>query len=284
MSVHFSCTLCGRCCHDLRLPLSVDEALKWIARGGNVQLFCDAIVWPQEPPPGDALARHRRRRSFAAHSGTLPVRVTVTLVAVFEGACPNLRPDMTCGAYEQRPRVCRIYPAEVNPFLPLDPAAKACPADAWSDAGPLLMHAGQIVNADTAALVAQSRESDERDRFAKARLCALLGYDTAALANEGFAVYAPQRQRLEAALRAALQAARQSGAPPDNREPGSSHAWRFMTNRSTTLATLRSIGAIAQLSEQPPGAAQALTYLGFFDSDVDSDRRDSPDTPETYRL
>jgi Fe-S-cluster containining protein len=284
MSVHFSCTLCGRCCHDLRLPLSVDEALEWIARGGDAQLFCDAIVWPQEPPPGDALAQHRRRRSFAAHSGTLPVRVTVTLVAAFEGACPNLRPDMTCGAYEQRPRVCRIYPAEVNPFLPLDPAAKACPADAWSADGPLLMQAGRIVNADTAALVAQSREADERDRFAKARLCELLGYDTAALANEGFAVYAPEHQRLEAALQAAQRAARQSRVSPDDREPGSSHAWRFMTNRSTTLATLRSIGAIAGLPEEPPGAAQAPTYLGFFDSDVDSDRRDSPDTPETHRL
>ncbi|WP_338000302.1 hypothetical protein [Burkholderia gladioli] len=43
MTVHFSCTMCGRCCHDLRLPLSIDEALAWLARGGEVQLFCDAI-------------------------------------------------------------------------------------------------------------------------------------------------------------------------------------------------------------------------------------------------
>lgn len=261
MSVHFSCTLCGRCCHDLRLPLSVDEALGWIARGGDVQLFCDAIVWPQEPLPSDALAQYRRRRSFAAHSGTLPVRVTVTLVAAFEGACPHLRPDMTCGAYEERPRVCRIYPAEVNPFLPLDPAAKACPSDAWSDAGPMLMRAGQIANADTATFIAQSHDADERDHVAKMYLCALLGYDTAALANEGFAVYAPERLTLDAAL----QAAQRSSALLKDSQPRSPRPWRFISNRTMTLKTLRSVGAVVALTEDPLGSAQSPAYLGFFD-------------------
>jgi hypothetical protein len=69
--------------------------------------------------------------------------------------------------------VCRIYPAEVNPFLPLDPAAKACRSDAWSDANPVFMRAGQITNAEI-AFIAQSREADERDRVAKTCLCALL--------------------------------------------------------------------------------------------------------------
>nr|WP_279612550.1 YkgJ family cysteine cluster protein [Paraburkholderia phymatum] len=262
--------MCGRCCHDLRLPLAIDEALDWIARGGEVQLFCDAIVWPQEPQQTDLLAQHRKRRSFAAHSGRLPVRVTVTLVAAFDGPCPNLRPDMSCGAYDRRPRVCRIYPAEVNPFLKLDPAAKACPADAWSDAGPVLVHAGQIANADTAALIAQSHEADERDRVAKAHLCALLGYDSAALANEGFAVYAPSRHRLEAALRAA----RESGAQFDHLQPRSSLPWHIITNRSTSLATLRSIGANARQAEDRFRPAEAPAYLGFFDEDIsDSDRR-----------
>nr|WP_224100539.1 YkgJ family cysteine cluster protein [Paraburkholderia caribensis] len=190
------------------------------------------------------------------------------------GRC--LRPDMSCGAYQRRPRVCRIYPAEVNPFLPLDPAAKVCPSDAWSDAGPVLMRAGRIANADTAALIAQSREADERDRVAKTYLCALLGYDTAALANEGFAVYAPARPRLEAALRAAQQ----SGATLDDAEPRSSHPWQFITNRSTTLATLRSIGASAGWAEDPSGPAHAPAYLGFFDEDIgDGDRTDSPRAP-----
>lgn len=280
MSIHFSCTMCGRCCHDLRLPLAIDEALEWIARGGEVQLFCDAIVWPQEPLQSDTLAQHRRRRSFAAHSGTLPVRVTVTLVATFAGPCPNLRPDMSCGAYDRRPRVCRIYPAEVNPFLKLDPAAKACPADAWSDAGPVFMRAGQIANADTAALIAQSRGADERDRVAKTHLCELLGYDTAALANEGFAVYAPSRLRLEAAL----QAARESGAQLNDLEPRSSHPWHFITNRSTTLATLQSIGASAGQAEDRSRSAEVPAYLGFFDEDIsESDRQNSSHSPGPFQ-
>jgi Fe-S-cluster containining protein len=278
MSVHFSCTMCGRCCHDLRLPLAVDEALAWIARSGDVQLFCDAIAWPQEPPDSDALAQYRRHRSFAAHSGVLPVRVTVTLVAAFAGPCPHLRADMACGAYDQRPRVCRIYPAEINPFVPLNPAAKACPSDAWSNAHPLLMRAGQLVDPDTAALIAQSREADRRDRVAKAYLCMLLGYDTAALANEGFAVYAPQRMRLQAALRAAQQ----SSAHVDDPEPRSAHPWRVITNRSTTLATLRSIGAMASTDAEVPRSAQTPTYLGFFaDDTANGERCKPPDAPGT---
>jgi Fe-S-cluster containining protein len=261
MPVHFSCTKCGGCCHDLRLPLAVDEARAWIERGGDVQLFCDAIVWPQEPPADDGLAQHRRRRSFAALSGTLPVRVSVTLVAAFDGACPNLRPDMSCGAYAERPRVCRIYPAEVNPFVTLDPAAKACPADAWSTTQPLLMRAGRLVDADTAKLVAQSHEADERDRTTKAYLCALLGYDTAALANEGVAIYTPPR----ASLASALHAAQRACTPFDDPQPRSPYPWRLLTNRETTLTTLHSVGATADLTAHAPDQNEATpTYMGFF--------------------
>jgi Fe-S-cluster containining protein len=257
--------MCGRCCHDLRLPLSVDEAIAWIARSGDVQLLCDAIVWPQEPPASDALAQHRRRRSFAAQSGALPVRVSITLVAAFEGPCPNLGANMACGVYEDRPRVCRIYPAEVNPFVPFDPARKLCPSEAWSHDQPLFMRSGQLVDHDIAAQIAQSREADQRDRLAKAHLCMLLGYDTAAVANEGYAIYAPRRTQLQAAL----QAARQATAQIDDPEPRSPASWRFVTNRAATLDTLHSVGATAHASEGVPHSPQTPAYLGFFDSDME---------------
>ncbi|ALK34293.1 YkgJ family cysteine cluster protein [Burkholderia plantarii] len=263
MSLHFSCTMCGRCCHDLRLPLSVDEAITWLARGGEVQLFSDAIPWPEEPPPDDALAQHKRRRSFAAHCGTLPVRVSVTLVASFAGPCPHLRADMACGAYELRPRVCRIYPAEVNPALVLDPASKACPPEAWSPDRPPLIAGGQLVDAQTAELIAQSREADARDRLAKAFLYAQLGYDTTALANEGFAIHSPGRDQLAAAL----EAARLAAAYSDHHEPASPYPWHLITNRHATLATLQSIDASARLADAAPGA-DAPAYLGFFEADV----------------
>ncbi|MGN3960584.1 YkgJ family cysteine cluster protein [Burkholderia gladioli] len=267
MTVHFSCTMCGRCCHDLRLPLSVDEALAWLARGGEVQLFCDAIPWPEEPPLDNLLAQHRRRRSFAAACGALPVRVSVTLVASFAGPCPHLRADMACGAYEQRPRVCRIYPAEVNPALVLDPAAKACPPEAWTEDKPALIAGGQLVDAQTAELITQSREADQRDRLAKAGACALLGYDIAALANEGFAIYTPEPSRLAAALEAAKQTAGQ-GQHAEQIEPASPTPWTLLTNRAATLATLQSIDALAQLDAAASASRPELAYLGFFEGDA----------------
>ncbi|MEX3527371.1 MAG: hypothetical protein VB143_09090 [Burkholderia sp.] len=105
--------------------------------------------------------------------------------------------------------MCRIYPAEVNPALVLDPAAKACPPEAWTEGKPMLIAGGHLADVQTAELIAQSREADQRDRLAKAGVCALLGYHTAALANEGFAIYTPERLRLAAALDAANQAAAQ---------------------------------------------------------------------------
>lgn len=270
MSIHFSCTRCGRCCHDLRLPLSVDEAAAWLARGGNVQLFCDAIPWPGEPPGDPVLVRHRRQRSFAARCGALPVRVSVTLVAAFSGACPHLSADLTCGAYEQRPRVCRIYPAEVNPAVSLDPAAKACPPEAWAAGQPVFLSTGRLMDAPTAELIAQSRQADAHDRLTKAYLCAELGYDLAALANEGFVIYSPGSEPLRAALDTARKAASSERIANDDEtrhDPPAPHPWRYVSNRRGTLDTLREIDADARpVAPSQPG--DAFSYLGFFADDT----------------
>lgn len=45
--------------------------------------------------------------------------------------CPNLRADSLRGIYEDRPLVCRIYPMEVNLFIPLYTSNRACPPQAW---------------------------------------------------------------------------------------------------------------------------------------------------------
>ncbi|MBN3821364.1 YkgJ family cysteine cluster protein, partial [Paraburkholderia sp. Se-20369] len=142
--IDFACTACGKCCHDLRLPLTIDEARAWLQRGGHVELLCDAIPWPVEPEPDNALAAYKRARSTPALSGTLPVRVTTVITASYAGPCPNLQADMRCGIYLERPLVCRIYPAEINPFVELSPQGKSCPPDAWH-ATPLL-RAGSIVD------------------------------------------------------------------------------------------------------------------------------------------
>jgi Predicted Fe-S-cluster oxidoreductase len=144
--LNFACTMCGDCCHNLRLPLSVNEAIRWLECGGDVQVLCEAMPWPVEPSTDDGQVQHRRMRSFAAESGELPIRVMVTVAAAFDGACPHLQPDMRCGAYEARPNVCRIYPAEVNPFIELMLAHKACPPEAWAADRPSLIKGGRIVD------------------------------------------------------------------------------------------------------------------------------------------
>jgi hypothetical protein len=50
-------------------------------------------------PADDQKAAHRKRRSFAALSGSMPTRVVVILAANLAGACPNLMADMRCGIY-----------------------------------------------------------------------------------------------------------------------------------------------------------------------------------------
>lgn len=234
MPLHFSCTLCGLCCHGLRLPLGLAEARTWVEEGGDVELFCEAIPWPEEPPMEDGMAQHKRKRSFATSSGTLPVRVTVSLLATFAGPCPNLRSDMSCGIYERRPMACRIYPAEVNPFLSVEPAQKLCPPEAWQTETVLQDDDGSWADTTVAEAVESRRGTDYREAAMKGRLCQLLGITEAGLTNEGVVTHAPARSALLAALDAALVDARPDVMSPD---------WRLVSHRPNTLALLASAGA-----------------------------------------
>ncbi|MET0255648.1 MAG: YkgJ family cysteine cluster protein [Luteibacter sp.] len=258
MTIRFACTMCGRCCHGLRLPLGMAEAVAWLRDGNDVQLFCEAIPWPSEPPADNLPAMHKRRRSFEAMSGPLPVRVIVTLMASFDGPCPNLRPDMRCGIYERRPTTCRIYPAEVNPFIALEPKNKLCPPEAWATGDPIQFDDGRWADAELAGNIVRSRDTDMAEAVLKQRVCALLGCSTAALSNEGMVVHSPRQDAILAALEAVLDG---NAAAATN-----DVAWQLVTNRAQTLGALRDIGswhATAQ-SLQGPGMA----YLGYFEADV----------------
>jgi Fe-S-cluster containining protein len=253
MDINFECTMCGKCCHDLKLPLSVDEALVWLERGGDVQFLCEAVPWPDEPPADNLQAQHKRRRSFAASSGELPVRVVVVLAASFEGACPHLQANLSCGVYEKRPTVCRIYPAEINPFIELKPELKECPPEAWTPDKPLLMSGQHVVDAATFELIAKSRAADVSDAPTKARACLLLDIDAAALSNEGLVVHSPPMDLAIAALKRARE---NDGALEDVMQ------WKVVSNRRETVDTLTSIGATGVhyvKTDQP-----AFDYLGFF--------------------
>ncbi|MBR8141711.1 YkgJ family cysteine cluster protein [Burkholderia vietnamiensis] len=257
--IDFACTGCGRCCHDLRIPLTVAEATAWVQRGGGrVELLCDAMPWPVEPAPDDAFAAYKRPRSSPALSGALPIRVTVVITASHAGPCPNLLGDLRCGIYDERPLVCRIYPAEVNPFVPLTPDGKACPSDAWQHAP--LMRGGTIVDALTRENVARARAASEAETPLRARLAAALGIDTAAVANEGFAIHAPPADALLAALHALGAGSDAAAAAEPEPEPAPT-GWTLLTNRTVTADTLQSVGAASRLASDEAGARGR--YLGF---------------------
>ncbi len=252
MDLHFNCTLCGRCCQNLKLPLTVGEAIEWLARGHPVQVICDAMPWPGEPAVDDLQALHRRRRSFLAKSGSMTSSVVVILAANLAGRCPNLGSDLRCGLYERRPLVCRIYPAEINPFVRLDPRHKACPPEAWTADQPLIQREGRLVDAGIRENIERSRDADRSHVGVKQRVCRALNIDSAALANEGFVVHSPDQTALQAELTRA--AADPAAAAPDA-------AWRFVSNRSESVAALVSQGAIASLpADCPDGSGD---YLGF---------------------
>lgn len=235
MNLNFGCTQCGRCCHGLRLPLSVDESLVWLSQGNGIQVLCEAIPWPAEPPAGDFAAEYKRQRSFPAYSGSMPVRVLVTLVASFEGDCPNLTASGQCGIYEQRPAVCRIYPAEIHPYHPLVPSAKACPPEAWRAEQPVFMRADRLVDTATLALIDHARHTAELDVAMKARLCAQLDIRVAAFANEGYAVHAPEPAIASQAFEL-VRCTDESVAPHHE-------GWQFLSNNAELNATLKEIGA-----------------------------------------
>jgi Fe-S-cluster containining protein len=253
VDIHFDCTQCGRCCHNLKLPLSVDEAIRWAGNGHPVQILVEAAPAFEEPAAGSP-ERFRFDRSFPAMSGTIPIRVGVILAASFEGACPHLGPDMLCGDYEARPRVCRIYPAEVSPNIELAPAAKACPPEAWSDDHPVLLRGGIATDPALASLIEGHRAATLADVDAKARVCDALGINATAFLNEGYAVHSPE----PALLVESLAMTRLDGTSIDD-----GAQWRFATNRGATLAMLDLVEARAAKT------ASGADYIGFFDDDPD---------------
>jgi Fe-S-cluster containining protein len=233
---HFSCTQCGNCCSHLKIPLTAVESVDWLRSGHPVQVICEATPWPVEFPADDQKSAHRWRRSFAAVSGAMPIRVVAILAARIDGACPNLLPDLRCGIYPRRPLVCKIYPAEINPFVQLEPRNKACPPEAWAARHPLLQRKGVVTDDAVRRDIQLSRDTDEREAPMKLRLCEVLNVREAALAAEGFVVYSPSIAALQDALSQAMAA---TSAAPD---PDS---WRFLSNQSGTVESLLAGGAIA---------------------------------------
>ena len=267
MDIHFSCTQCGECCRDTKISLTVGEAIKWLSRGHDVQLLCEASPW-LAALDGDPRATHFKRRSFAVMSGSMPTRVVVMLVANVVGACPNLLADRRCGIYEDRPLVCRIYPAELNPFVALKRENKACPPEAWTSDRPVLQRRGALMDDMISRDIQMSRAADALDADFKSRLCLALNVADTALVHEAVLVYSPTAQTLLSALAFAM--ARESGQESPTQ-------WRFVSDRPETIAHLAKSGGIAlQLRDAEAASFQHLGFKREAIFDHNPDRESSP--------
>jgi Fe-S-cluster containining protein len=252
MDIHFNCTQCGKCCRDCKIPLTVPEAIKWLHRGHQVQVLCEASPWPVSIADDDPKAAHFRRRSFAAMSGSMPIRVVAMLAANLIGRCPNLLADMRCGIYEDRPLVCRIYPAEVNPAVVLRRENKACPPEAWTDDRALLQHDGILISEVITRDVQSLREADAREARLKSRVCAALKVIDAALVHEAVLVYSPSADLLLSALGSAMA----------NDDDTAQTQWRFISDRREIVDDLSRLGAVARhFTDDRPVAYQHVGFM-----------------------
>jgi Fe-S-cluster containining protein len=186
-----------------------------------------------------AQREHAERRSAVVRSGNCEALVAITFAAYNPGPCHNLDTDNLCRIYERRPLVCRIYPMEINPHIPLNTAAKDCPPESW-ETGPQLIVGGELVDQDLARLIERSRQADREEIAIKERICVSLGIHTTALKGDGFTAYLPNM----AAFAAAIDQAR---SQPVDQEAGE---WQFHLSGDDIASQVTASGA-SVVSEAP---------------------------------
>ncbi|EJZ59921.1 Fe-S-cluster oxidoreductase [Pseudomonas fluorescens R124] len=246
MNTTFSCVGCGKCCTDHHVPLTLAEARMWAADGGQVIVLVEAFLGNGLGLPAQQ-REHAERRSAVVRSGTTEAHVAITFAAYNVGRCRNLDEDNLCRIYERRPLVCRIYPAEINPHIPLNPAAKDCPPESWQQ-GPLLIVGGELVDQALLELIQRSRQADRDDIRIKDAICAALGIRTTALKGDGFTAYLPEMGALAAVID-------QVCAQPLNTE---SSEWLFHLSGDDVAGQLLAAGA--QVVTEP---AQTYAFISL---------------------
>jgi Fe-S-cluster containining protein len=161
----------------------------WAADGGQLIVLVEAFLGNGLGLPAQQ-REHAERRSAAVRSGESDAYVAITFAAYNVGPCRNLDEDNLCRIYERRPLVCRIYPMEINPHIPLNITLKECPPESW-EKGPDLIVGGELVDRELSELIQRSRQADRNDIQIKDAICALLGIRTTALKGDGFTAYLP---------------------------------------------------------------------------------------------
>ncbi len=231
--MQFACNFCGKCCRDRHLPLTLAEARQWVAEGGRLIIVIEAFLADGTGVPSDQ-RDHAQRRSLRVRCGDTDAYVAITFAGHNTGACRHLTDENRCAIHHRRPLVCRIYPMEINPHIPLRPQSKDCAPETWHT-GPVFMRDGRVIDSTLSDLIERSRQADRNDIAAKAAICKHLGIDIAALKGDGFATYLPEMDALLAALR---DDATRGGHPVEVQQD-----WTLHVARGDLADTLTSRGA-----------------------------------------
>jgi Fe-S-cluster containining protein len=237
MNTQFSCVGCGKCCTDHHVPLTLTEALQWASDGGSLIILTEAFL-ADGYGVSEEQRTHATRRSQRVASGSTQAHVAITFAAYNAGRCRNLDADDLCRIYERRPLVCRIYPMEINPHIPLRPEAKDCPPESWTQ-GPDLIVGGTLVDQSLLTLIEQSRQADRGDIARKEAMCAVMGIQTTALKGNGFVAYLPDMQAFMAAAAQTEETAHVS----------SGIGWTFKVAGADVAQTLHAAGAKLETGE-----------------------------------
>jgi len=232
MNTRFSCVGCGSCCTDHHVPLTLGEALQWAVDGGSLIVLTEAFLADGYGVAVEQLT-HATRRSTLVQSGSTHAHVAITFAAYNVGPCRNLDADKRCRIYERRPLVCRIYPMEINPHIPLRPKAKDCPPESW-DQGPEMIVGGRLIDTELSRLIEQSRQADREDIATKEAICQRLGIRATALKGNGFVAYLPDMEAFATAVMAVVD-----GVEPNQADTG----WTFHVTGEPVVNTLQLAGA-----------------------------------------
>jgi len=248
----FKCTQCGKCCHNLNIPLSISEAKDWLLKGHKLKILTEATPWVNDTPVIEDVLIRKKSMTFDGLSGNLSIRVLLTLVGYFDDGCPNLDAHQNCSVYESRPLTCRIYPFEMNPAIPLNPANKLCPSDAWQL--PVLNAKSQandpilLIDADTQINIQKIYHQSIADVESKKMLCLHLGISTCSLSNNGYLFhFVDQAEILRCIQRIEGIEIKQVLDPKNDLQKIN---WLIVTKNQDTLNDLISVGGNASMLQE----------------------------------
>ncbi|ATO34013.1 hypothetical protein DDI_2845 [Dickeya dianthicola RNS04.9] len=185
-------------------------------------------------------------------SGDTRAFIAITFAAYSPGPCRHLDDDLRCRIYARRPLVCRIYPMEINPHIPLRQVNKDCPPEAWQQ-GAALIVSDRLVDSETQALIERSRQADREEVHIKASICNWLGIATSALKGDGFTAYLPDIGAFMSAIELAGQFTAEEHA-----DAALSRAWQFHVSGEDVVEPLKQAGA-----EVVTGPSQYYGFIGL---------------------